>query len=268
MSNLPTSHFNKVPEITLWFWIMKIMSTTVGETDADYLIFDLKFGLPNTILIVFCILGLALFMQFRSKAFSPFFYWISIILISIFGTLVTDFLTDIAKIDLVVSAAIFTIALENIFVLWFKQEKTISIHEINTPKREIFYWTAIFATFALGTALGDWFSESLKIGYFYSTLIFAGLISIIYALFCGKLIDATTGFWIAYILTRPFGASLGDYLSQTKGNGGLGLGASHVSAYFGIILLASLIYATAMNFISNARNRKIAKNSAKFGNED
>lgn len=247
---------NKVPQVTFWFWAMKIMATTTGETDADYFSFNLNFGLPLTSLLVFGLLCIALFIQFKSKFYRPAYYWISIVLISVFGTLITDLMTDIAHIDLAISAAIFTIILENIFVYWIRNEQTVSIHEINTSKREKFYWAAIFTTFALGTALGDWFSEALKIGYLISALIFFGLIGAIYAAFKMKKISEDLAFWIAYILTRPFGASFGDYLSQHKLYGGLGFGVDKVSIAFGIILICSILYLEIANFIGNAKSRK------------
>lgn len=263
MTNLEIKRLNKVPEVTFWFWAMKIMATTTGETDADYLIFNLNFGLPLTSLLVFALLCIALFVQLKSKFYRPTYYWISIVLISVFGTLVTDMMTDTAHIDLAISSAIFTIILVSIFIHWIRNEQTVSIHEINTLKREKFYWSAIFATFALGTALGDWLSEALKFGYINSAFFFFGLIAVIYAAFKVKKIDEDLAFWIAYILTRPFGASLGDYLSQDKLNGGLDFGVDKVSIAFGAILICSILYLEIANFIGNAKFRKSMNNKGK-----
>lgn len=233
---------NKVPLITLYFWIIKILCTTVGETAADFLNTNLNLGLTATSLIMSVLLIIALFFQFRAPKYSPPIYWLSVVLISIVGTLITDNLTDNLGVSLVMTTTVFGIALAMTFIVWYIIEKTLSIHKIDTFRREAFYWVVILFTFALGTAAGDLLAESLKLGYPLSALVFAGLIIIVW--FANKYLNLNSvlAFWIAYILTRPLGASIGDYLSQTKGDGGLGLGTVTTSAIFLIAILSTVIY--------------------------
>jgi uncharacterized membrane-anchored protein len=155
---------NKVPEITLYFWIIKVLCTTVGETAADFLNINLNCGLTVTSIVMGVLLAIALFFQFRTTKYVPAVYWLAVFLISIFGTLVTDNLTDSLGVPLVLSTVAFTILLAMTFAIWYSTEKTLSIHAINTWKREAFYWLAILFTFALGTAAGDWMAESLGLG--------------------------------------------------------------------------------------------------------
>ena len=235
---------NKVPEVTFIFWVIKIMATTVGETAADFLNVNLHFGLTRTSIVMGALLLIALFIQMRSRKYVPWIYWIAVVLISIFGTLVTDNLLDNFGISLETTTAMFGVALLATFVTWYASERTLSIHTIHTPKRELFYWVAILFTFALGTAAGDLAAEGLQFGYAISALIFAALIgSVTVAHYFFKL-NSVVAFWIAYILTRPFGASCGDFLSQPLDSGGLGLGATNTSAIFLVIILGLVSYLT------------------------
>lgn len=232
----------KVPEITLYFWIIKILCTTVGETGADLLNESLKLGLTITSVVMAVLLALALIFQFRSKAYVPGIYWVAVVLISVVGTLITDNLTDNLGVPLEVATLVFSLVLAGVFAAWFAVEKTLSVHSIYTHRRESFYWLAILFTFALGTAAGDLTAEKLHLGYLVSLLIFAGLIAIvIIARFMFKL-NAVLTFWIAYILTRPLGASIGDYLSQDVKDGGLGFGTTTTSLVFLAAILATVIY--------------------------
>ena len=235
---------NKVPEITLYFWVIKILCTTVGETAADFLNTTLNFGLNGTTVIMGILLAITLFFQFRAKKYVPSIYWLSVVLISIFGTLITDNLTDNLGISLQVTTIVFAIALAIIFGLWHRVEKTLSIHTINKMRREGFYWLTILFTFALGTAAGDLTAEQFNLGYFVSVLIFAALIAIVAIAHLRFKLNAVFSFWIAYILTRPLGASIGDYLSQAKSDGGLGLGTVVTSAIFLFTILVIVIYLT------------------------
>jgi uncharacterized membrane-anchored protein len=229
---------NKVPEVTFYFWVIKIMCTTVGETAADYLNVDKGFGLTNTTYFTGGLLVVALVLQFWLRRYVPPVYWVVVVVISVFGTLITDNLSDRYKVPLTTSTIVFTVILAIVFAVWFASERTLSIHTIFTTKREGFYWLAILFTFALGTAAGDLVAEKFALGYGVSLLIFGGAIAAItFAHYAFKL-NAVLAFWLAYILTRPLGASIGDGLSQSKHDGGLGLGTTDTSYIFlGCILL-------------------------------
>lgn len=233
---------NKVPEVTILFWLIKMMSTTVGETAADFLSVNLHFGLINTSFFMGGLLAIALFFQIKSKQYIPALYWVTVVLISIFGTLLTDNLTDHFGISLAVSTVGFATALLATFGFWYVKEKTLSIHSIDTVTREIYYWIAILFTFALGTAAGDWVAEGLQLGYGHAVLVFGGMLVLTAAAYHLFQANAVLCFWIAYILTRPFGASWGDLLSQPATNGGLGLGTMGTSGLFLISIVGLVIY--------------------------
>ena len=233
---------NKVPEITLFFWIIKILCTTVGETGADFLNETLNFGLDGVTLIIGSMLIVSLIFQFKAKKYIPGVYWLSVVLISIVGTLITDNLTDNLGIPLETTTIIFTASLAVVFAVWYKTEKTLSIHSITTTRREAFYWLAILFTFALGTAAGDLLAETIDLGYLLSAIIFGMLIAAVAISHFGFKINAILAFWITYILTRPLGASIGDYLSQDADSGGLELGPEITSAIFLAIILGIVIY--------------------------
>ena len=246
---------NKVPEITIYFWIIKVLCTTVGETAADYLNEVLHFGLTGTSLVMGALLIVVLFFQFKARKYIPSIYWLAVVLLSIVGTLITDNLTDKLGVPLETTTVIFSIALVLTFAIWYVVEKTLSVHSIVTIRREVFYWLAILFTFALGTAAGDLTAEKLGLGYLNSLFIFAGLITVItIAHFTVKGIlavehrhqsrNAVLAFWLIYILTRPLGASIGDYLTQAHADGGLGLGATTTSALFLITILGLVVYLT------------------------
>lgn len=241
-----THWLNKVPEVTLIFWIIKMMSTTVGETAADFLNVDLHFGLTGTSAVTGVLLAAALFLQIRAKRYVPTLYWISVLLISVFGTLITDNLSDNFGVPLAASTAIFSAALIATFVVWYAQERTLSIQAIDTVKRELFYWTAILFTFALGTAAGDWIAEGLGLGYGLSALLFGAMIAAVALAHYVFRVSAVTSFWIAYVLTRPLGASCGDLLSQSPADGGLGLGATATSALFLVTITGLVLYLTVV----------------------
>ncbi|MGI5239957.1 COG4705 family protein [Dactylosporangium sp. CA-139066] len=221
----------KVPAITATFWVIKVLSTTIGETFADYLTVNAGLGPAVTDAIMFALLVAALVVQFRTRSYTPWIYWLCVVLVSIFGTQLTDFFTDTLGVSLYVSTAVFSVTLAVVFAIWYRQERTLAIASINTPRREGFYWAAILTTFALGTAAGDLATEALNLGFRNGALIFGGLILatwIANRLGAGQVLT----FWIAYVLTRPLGASLGDLLTQDKDLGGLALGASATSLLF------------------------------------
>jgi uncharacterized membrane-anchored protein len=235
---------NKVPEVILSFWIIKILCTTVGETFADFLNTNLNLGLTGTSFIMGVLLIIVLFFQFRAKKYIPSIYWLAVVLISVFGTLITDNLIDNFGMSLITTTVIFSVALALVFIAWYMKEKTLSIHSILTTRREAFYWLAILFTFALGTAAGDLVAEKFALGYMISALLFAGLIVTVTVAHYRFKLNAVLAFWIAYILTRPLGASIGDYLSQSGDNGGLGLGTVVTSAIFLFTILATVTYLT------------------------
>jgi len=204
---------------------------------------NLGWGLTGTSIAMGICLVAVLFFQFRAKKYIPGIYWLAVVLISILGTLITDILTDSLGVPLEVSTIVFTIALALTFAAWFAMERTLSIHSILTRRRESFYWLAILFTFALGTGAGDLMAESLGLGYLVTGIIVCAVIAAITIAWRLGL-DAVLAFWIAYILTRPLGASLGDYLSQTQANGGLGFGASITSVIFLVAILVVVIYLT------------------------
>ncbi|MDB5170535.1 MAG: rane protein [Candidatus Saccharibacteria bacterium] len=234
--------FSKVPEITLYFWIIKILCTTVGETAADFLNTNLNVGLTNTTYIMTSLLAVVLFFQFKAKKYVPSVYWLAVVLISVVGTLITDNLTDNFGVSLVTTTIIFSVLLAAIFATWYRSEKTLSIHSIHTLKREAFYWLTILFTFALGTAAGDLTAERLAVGYWKSAILFGLIIGLVTFAHYRLKLNAIVAFWIAYILTRPLGASIGDYLSQSRGDGGLGLGTTVTSIIFLSAILVVVTY--------------------------
>ena len=242
---------NKVPAVTLVFWLIKTMATTVGETAADYLNFSLKLGLAFTSALMAVLLLIALAVQLLVRRYHPPVYWLVVVLISVVGTLISDNLVDNLGVSLVLSSSLFAAALSVVFVAWFAIEKSLSVHTIVTTRRETFYWAAILFTFSLGTSAGDLIAERLGVGYAWSAVLFLSLIAVVFAAWRFLRIDATLAFWAAYILTRPLGASTGDLLSQPTSAGGLGLGTTWTSVLF----LAAIVGMVAYEGI---RQKKIA----------
>jgi uncharacterized membrane-anchored protein len=236
---------NKVPEATLVFWAIKIMATTVGETGADFLAVHVGLGTALTGGMMLTFLVIALVAQLRMRKYVPWIYWLTVVLVSVVGTQITDALTDKLDVSLYVSTAAFALALAAIFALWYGVEKTLSIHTIHTTRRELFYWAAVLFTFALGTAAGDLATEALGLGFMIGALAFGVLITAIATIYyIGG--NAVLMFWLAYILTRPLGASLGDLLSQSQAYGGLGLGTINTSALFLTVIVVLVIFASSI----------------------
>jgi uncharacterized membrane-anchored protein len=235
---------NKVPEITLYFWVIKILCTTVGETAADLLNENLGLGLTNTTYIMAAALIAVLVFQFRSRKYVPGIYWLAVVLISVVGTLFSDNLVDNLGVELQTTTIAFSVILACVFGVWYWSERTLSVHTIVTTRREAFYWLAILFTFALGTSAGDLVAEKLELGYLPSVGIFAGAIAIVTLAHFRFKLNAILAFWIAYILTRPLGASIGDYLSQPVEETGLGLGTILTSIIFLATILALVVYLT------------------------
>ena len=240
-----TQMLNKVPEVTLYFWIIKIMATTVGETAADFLSVTLKLGLSLTSLVMAVFLAFALAAQLRLRRYVPTVYWIAVVLISVVGTLISDNLVDNLGVSLTTSSIGFAIILAIVFAAWYRSERTLSIHTIVTTKRELFYWSAILFTFAMGTSVGDLVAEKFALGYGEAVLIFGAAIALTTIAYYYFHANAVLTFWIGYILTRPLGASMGDLLSQPHKNGGLGLGTTGTSVLF-LVVIASLVTVLTM----------------------
>ena len=235
---------NRVPKVTADFWLIKLMAVTMGETAADYLNVKMGLGLTATSLIMSGVLAGALVWQFVQKKYVPASYWLSVVLISIVGTLITDNLVDNLNIPLLVTTISFAIALAATFVLWFQAERTLSIHSIFTNRREAFYWLAILFTFALGTAAGDLVAEKFALGYLATGILFGMIIVSLSIGYFFLELDAILSFWLVYILTRPLGASFGDLLSQPAQYGGLGFGTIVTSCIFLGAILGLVVYMT------------------------
>jgi len=235
---------NKVPEVTIYFWIIKILCTTIGESLADYINETLGFGLGPTTVLMTVLLVIALVAQFRRRQYVPAVYWTNVALISVVGTLVTDNLTDGLGVDLALSTAVFTVLLAFTFLAWYRSEHTLSIHSIVTTRRESFYWLTVLVTFALGTAAGDLLTDRLGISLIAAVLIFAAVIALIFAAHRVAGLGPILSFWIAYIFTRPLGGSTGDFLSGTRSEGGAGLGTLGTSLIFLAAIVATVAYLT------------------------
>ena len=241
-ASMARTMLNKVPEATIFFWVVKIMATTVGETVSDYFNTTLNFGLVGTFFLMAALLAAALVAQFRLRQYVPAIYWLSVVLISVVGTLITDYLHDDRGIALNPLTIIFSMALAVSFAIWYAREKTLSIHSIFTTKRETFYWVTILCSFALGTAAGDLLGEQYIHSFWKAALIFSAFIAAVTIAHFTLGLNAILAFWLAYIVTRPLGASIGDYLSAAKDEGGLNLGTTVVSAVFLITIVAVVGY--------------------------
>jgi uncharacterized membrane-anchored protein len=233
---------NKVPEITVYFWLIKVLCTTVGETFADNLNENLGLGLSGTSYIMGALLIAVLVFQFRARKYVPGIYWLAVVLISVVGTLVSDNLVENYGVALETTTIAFGAILICVFAGWYAVERTLSVHTIFTTRREGFYWLAILFTFALGTSAGDFLSEQLELGYLAALGIFAGAIVVVAVLHFGLRMNAILSFWLAYILTRPLGASIGDYLASPTSEGGLGLGTNLTSIIFLSAILALVVF--------------------------
>ncbi|MFF8372662.1 hypothetical protein ACF05W_28015 [Streptomyces lydicus] len=240
---------NKVPEVTIWFWVIKILCTTVGESFADWINMKLGVGLVNTAWIFTAVFVVVLAVQLRLKRYVPFPYWLTVVVVSVTGTLYTDILTDQLNVPLWISSAVFSVLLAVVFGVWWLRERTLSIHSVTTLPRESFYWLAVLVTFALGTATGDWTLELTGWSPGASVLLPLGLIAAITALWRFGA-NPVLSFWLAYILTRPLGANIGDWLASPKvaqnpgDPTGLDLGTFTTSLIFLGLILATVVYLT------------------------
>lgn len=232
---------NKVPAVTVIFWTIKVLATTVGETCADFLNTKLGLGLTGTSVVMGALFLIALLVQLTRRRYVPSVYWTVVVLVSVVGTLVTDNLTDNLHVPLETTTVVFSVALAIVFATWYVRERTLSVHEIRTRSREAFYWSAILCTFALGTAAGDLISEKFQLGYPVAAGLFVAIIALTAIAYFVFKIDGVLAFWIAYVMTRPLGASLGDLLSQSKADGGLGVGTTMTTVVFLTIILLLVV---------------------------
>ncbi|MFI9356007.1 COG4705 family protein [Streptomyces lydicus] len=241
----PSCHrlrWNKVPGVTVYFWVIKVLCTTVGETAAELLNEKAGLGLTGVSFLMSALLAVVLVVQFRTKGYRPGVYWLAVALISVVGTLFSDNLTDNMGVALETTTAVFATALVIVFALWYRTERTLSIHHIDTDRREAFYWFAVLFTFALGISAGELVAEKINLGYWVSAGLFVAALAAIALAWFSLDLNAVWSFWIAYILTRPLGASVGDCLSQPTGDGGLGLGTVVTSVLFLAVILGLVVY--------------------------
>jgi uncharacterized membrane-anchored protein len=234
----------KVPDVTVLFWIIKILAVPVGAAFADLLIDTLGLGLTLTTAAMSFAVAVALGVQFRVQRYVPALYWLVVLLVGIVGTLFTDNLLDNVGVPLDATAIVFALALAGTFAIWYATERTLSIRAVDTPRREAFYWLAVLFTFGLGTAAGDLAADRLGLGYGLAAGVFAALIALVTVAHLLFGLGAVLAFWIAYVLTRPFGAALGDLLSQPHDRGGAALGTAVTSLVFLAAIAGIVVYLT------------------------
>jgi len=230
----------KVPEITAYFWIIKLLTTAMGEATSDF--FVLNYNPYLAVTIGGIALALALALQFAVKGYIAWIYWLAVSMVAVFGTMAADGLHVQLGVPYIASTAFFAIVLAIVFFAWHKTEKTLSIHSIVTPTREFFYWATVLATFALGTAAGDLTATTIGLGYFSSAILFAILICIPALAYKSHLFGEIGTFWAAYILTRPLGASIADWLSKPHSIGGKNYGDGHVAIVLALIIAGFVSY--------------------------
>ncbi|HEU5002627.1 MAG TPA: hypothetical protein VFW71_07610 [Actinomycetota bacterium] len=233
----------RVPEITAFFWIIKGLSTALGESTSDYLVHAMAPVLA--VLLGFAAFCFALARQFRTRGYQAWNYWLAVVMVGIFGTMAADVLHVGFHVPYVASTILYGLSLAAVFITWDRTEHTLSIHSIDRPSRELFYWAAVCATFALGTATGDLTAFSLHLGYVRSALAFAVLIAIPAIGYARFRRGATFSFWFAYVVTRPLGASVADWLGKPTSTGGLGLGAGRVSLVLAALIVILVAYLAA-----------------------
>jgi uncharacterized membrane-anchored protein len=232
------SGLSKVPEVTAFFWIVKALTTAMGESTSDFLVHAIVPEAAVLIgLIAFCA---ALYTQFSKDRYIPWAYWLAVAMVGVFGTMAADVLHVGLGVPYIASTIFFAVALAVVFRTWYRVEGTLSIHSITTPRRELFYWAAVLATFALGTAAGDLTAITFGLGYFGSIVLFAVVIAIPAVGYFRFAMNSILAFWFAYVVTRPLGASVADWLA--KSDRGLGLGTGPVSLFFAATIAAFVYY--------------------------
>lgn len=235
---------NKVPQITAGFWVTKVLTTGMGETTSDFLVH--RFDPPPVVVLAGCALVVVLIAQLRARRYTPWLYWLTVVMVSVFGTMIADVLHVQFRVPYLVSTVTFVFVLAAIFALWFATERSLSIHRIRSHRQEAFYWATVIATFALGTATGDLTAMTLQLGFLASGVLFAVLIALPGLGLRLRWLSATAAFWSAYVLTRPLGASFSDWAALPPSRGGLGFGTGPVSLALGaviVLLVAALTVA-------------------------
>ena len=245
----------KVPEVTIFFWIIKVLTTGMGETTSDYLVHTID---P---VVAVAIAGLCFFaalaLQLLARRYVPWVYWLAVVMVAIFGTMVADAVHIVLHVPYLTSVIVFSIALAAVFIAWYATEKTLSIHSIYTLRRELFYWATIVTTFALGTAVGDMTASTLRLGYFLSGILFAILFFLPGAGYWLFRLNAVFAFWFAYIMTRPLGASFADWLGKERAYGGIGAGTGRISLLLAVVIIGFVAYLTvAHQDVREGQNRQ------------
>lgn len=230
----------RVPEITSLFWIIKGLSTALGESTSDYLVHGI--GPAPAVLLGFAAFIAAMVIQFTRHRYVAWSYWLAVVMVGVFGTMAADVLHAGLDVPYSVSTAVFAMVLIVVFVVWRRVEGTLSIHSIDTGRREFFYWSAVVATFALGTAVGDLAAISFKLGYALSSLLFAGAIVLPAVGYARFGLNPMFAFWFAYVATRPLGASIADWLGKPNTDGGVGFGSGPVSLVLVSVIIALIMY--------------------------
>jgi uncharacterized membrane-anchored protein len=229
----------KVPAVGAYFWLVKLLTTAMGEAVSDFLV--QRFNPYLAVLATMVVFAAAIAWQFRVAAYRTWPYWTAVAMVAVFGTMVADAIHIGLGVPYKVSALLFAVVLTVILVTWYRSEGTLSIHSIRTPRREFFYWATVCATFAMGTAVGDLTAQKLHWGYLLSGIVFTAAILVVYGLWRAGLSPVLT-FWAAYILTRPVGASFADFFGMPVKSGGLGVGHATVSAVTLLLVLGSFWY--------------------------
>ncbi len=234
--------FSKVPEVTAFFWIVKALTTAMGESTSDFLVHSL---VPEIAVVLGGIaFAIALYLQFSKDRYVPWAYWLAVAMVGVFGTMAADVLHVGLGVPYIASTIFYAIVLAVVFRTWYLSEGTLSIHSITTQRRELFYWAAVLATFALGTAAGDLTAVTFGLGYFGSIFLFAAVIAIPAVGYFRFGMNSILAFWFAYVLTRPIGASVADWLSVSSARGGLALGTGPVSLVLATAIAAFVYYLT------------------------
>lgn len=242
-SRADSHRFSKVPEVTAFFWIVKALTTAMGESTSDFLVHAM---VPQAAVVLGGIaFAVALYIQLSKDRYVPWAYWLAVAMVGVFGTMCADVLHVGFGVPYIASTIFFAVALVMVFRTWYRSEGTLSIHSIRTPRRELFYWAAVVATFAMGTAVGDLTAVTFGLGYFGSALLFAAVIAIPALGYFRISMNSILAFWFAYVLTRPLGASIADWLGKPSESGGLGLGNGLVSLVFALAIAGFVAYLSA-----------------------
>jgi uncharacterized membrane-anchored protein len=232
----------KVPEVTAYFWVVKLLTTAMGEAVSDYLVNDWNKYLG--VLLGFVVFAVAISVQFRARTYSTWRYWAAVSMVAVFGTMCADVLHVVLGLPYTVSFTLYAVLLAVTFTVWYRSERTLDVHSINTPRREVFYWLTVIFTFATGTAVGDLTAVTLNLGYLASAFMFLGALTV--PLVAWRLgANPVAAFWVAYVLTRPAGASFADYFGMPKGVSGLGLGHGPVSIVLIVVVAAGIWFLRA-----------------------